>query len=140
MIKRGIQIGLVTILVTIVSGCATTGGGLSREDQVQQTIEVWRTGLIEKDTDKFMSAFSPNFSNSQTSSLDQVRSFFQDAFDNGYVDNAEITYAMTDGSFEGDVFTLSSIKVEGPMGTAMVELTLKPEDGKWLITSLEIDA
>ncbi|MBI2424490.1 MAG: hypothetical protein HYV27_16790 [Candidatus Hydrogenedentes bacterium] len=140
MMKRGMQWALVAALCALVAGCATTGGGASREAQIQQTVEVWRTGLLEKDIEKFMSAYSPNFSNSQTSDLAQVKDFFQQAFDQGYVDNAEITYVMTDGKFEEDVFTLYPINVEGPTGTAAVELTLKQEDGKWLITSLEIDA
>lgn len=122
--------------VLLVAGCATMGGG-SAEDQVAKAVDDWKAGLLSKDVDQMMEAYSENFSHPEYSNKTGIRGFLKEAADMGYLEGLSVTTEDATIEVEGDTAVVYPLDVSGSFGTVTYELTYTKEDGGWKITSME---
>lgn len=134
-----IYVVCVLVLPVILLGCVTAGKKLSDKELIQQTIDQWGTGLIEKDLDKFLSTISESFSSSQASDKATLASFIEQAIDAGYIDDAQFSREDAQYTIEGSSCTVYPIDLSSSAGSVSVELKLTCENGQWLISGMEVD-
>lgn len=137
--KKAMCLLSMTVLLALVSGCATTGKGMSDEEMIQLTLDTWGAGLVEKDLEKFLSTISESFSAPQAADKETLGNFIQQAIEAGYIDDAEVTREDAQYTIEGDTCSVYPVDLMSSAGAVAVELQLTKEEDQWLVTGLEID-
>lgn len=128
---------LVLALITVVAGCATTGG-MSPEEAVAQQIEVFKKGLLAQDIDMVLTVYSEDFEHYEWGDKAGAGDFLNDAVAMGYLDDAEVYTEEMEIKVEGDQASAYPIDVSGAFGTATLELIFTKEAGGWLITGQDM--
>lgn len=129
------------ILVAAVAGCASTAKGPSDDELITNSINTFVTGMKSKDVAVLLSAVSANFSTSDAPDKESLGNFLQNAIDAGYLEEVEVgmedtTREMSDAKDSVYVYPL---EIESLAGVATMGLTLKKEEGNWLITSMDLE-
>ena len=136
VLMSGVAISLV---LTLVVGCATTGSGLSDEEMVRQQLDLWSQGLIEQDLDMFLATISDSFSARQAPDKETLAGFIEQAIQAGYLDEAEVGLEDAQFTIENDVCSVYPVDLMSIAGSVAVELTFTKENGKWLVSGMDID-
>ncbi len=127
---------LAVCALTILGGCAT-GGGMSPEEQAQQTVESFKAALLAQDMDALMAAFSEEFEHYEWGDKEGAADFLGQANDMGYLEDLEVVLDEAETEIEGDTATVYPIDLEGAFGAVTIELVLTKEADGWLITGLD---
>ncbi|HDP33557.1 MAG TPA: hypothetical protein ENN29_00430 [Candidatus Hydrogenedentes bacterium] len=132
--------GLVMVLfAALVTGCATGGSGLSDEEMVRLQLDQWSQGLIEQDMDKFLATISENFTARQAPDKETLAGFIEQAIEAGYLDEAEVSLEDAQFTIVDGVCSVYPVDLMSIAGSVAVELTFTKEDGKWLVTGMDVD-
>lgn len=137
--KKAMCIVTLASVLAVFAGCASLGKGASDEELIQQTLDQWTAGLVEKDMDKFAATISENFKARESDTKEDLVNFVQQGIDSGYFEDAAVSredaeYVMEEGKCDVYPIDLSS-----SMGSVSVGVILTKEEGKWLVSSLEVD-
>lgn len=134
---------LAVTLSLIATGCATTGSGMSDEDQIRALLGQWKEGILAKDAGKIMAAYSENFAHDgydyQAKDKAGLREFIDSSIDQGAFDNVELSMEYTDIVIKDGTATVFPIEYTNWEGSVTMELTLAKKDGSWLITDMAIE-
>jgi len=57
----------------------------------------------------------------------------------GYLDDAESSLEETEVKIEEGVATVYPVELTAAFGSSTIELTLKKENGKWMVTGMEVE-
>jgi ketosteroid isomerase-like protein len=123
--------------VAVIAGCATSGGGMSAQDQIMKEVNAWKTAMLAKDIDGIMAPFSGSFEHYEWQDKAGAKDFISQSIDMGYLDGIEITTDAAEVKVEGDVATVYPVDVTGSFGTVTIEFTFKKEADGWKITGLD---
>ncbi|MFO7975021.1 MAG: nuclear transport factor 2 family protein [Candidatus Hydrogenedentota bacterium] len=141
ILNMGILLGITAILVA--SGCATTGSGVSDEEQIRALLGQWKEGILAKDADKLMATYSEDFAHEgydyQAEDKAGLREFIESGIDEGRFDDVELNMEYTDIVIEDGTATVYPIEYTIWEGTVTIELILTKEEGGWLITDMAIE-
>jgi hypothetical protein len=116
-----------------MAGCATGPKGPTDQELITGTMNEWRAGLLEKNLDKILAAYSENYSDGEGRTKAQMREFIGGAISQGYLDNAQVDTTSTQIVITGDQAVANPITLSGPMGSITLSLTFKKEGDKWLV-------
>ena len=136
---------LVLASALVISGCATTGGGVSDEDQVRAVLGQWKDGLVAADADKIMATYSENFTAQDTTGFKGgadkagLRKFVEKSIKNGRYEGVEINLDDVDIAIEKGVATVYPIGYTVPEGSITIKLILTKEQAGWLITDMLVE-
>jgi hypothetical protein len=143
------QAALLTLLNTM-GGAPAAGGeapaadapAASLEETFLESVKLIKKAAVDEDIDAVMGMISEDFDHYQVGGKKELRDFIQNAIDMGYVSMyAEDIEILTDDvEFEkdGDTTVIYPVDVEGPFGSVTLEFVVKEENGKFLITTLDV--
>ena len=94
--------------------------------------------LAAKDLDQALSAISEKFEHYEYGDKEELKFFLDQAILMGYLDDLKIVTDDTEVKIEGDKAVIYPIDVEGLFGSFTLELTAEKENGKWMVTSLDV--
>jgi len=97
------------------------------------TMNGWKAGLIEKNIESVMAAYSESFRDQEGRGKAEVREFIQGVINEGYLDGVTIDLDVAQVTINGVEATVSPIPVTGGRGGASLSMLLKKENGVWLI-------
>ncbi len=141
ILNMGILFGMTAVLVA--GGCATTGSGVSDEDQIGAVLGQWKEGILAKDADKIMATYSENFAHDgyeyQAENKAGLREFIEGGIDQGRFNSVEINMDDMSVTIEDSTATVYPIEYTIWEGTVTIELILAKEQGGWLITDMAIE-
>ena len=141
ILNMGILLGITAVLVA--AGCATTGSGLSDEEQIHALLGQWKEGILAKDVDKLMATYSDDFAHDgyeyQAEDKAALREFLEGGIEQGTFDDVELNMEYTDIVIEDGTATVYPIEYTIWEGTVTIELTLAEEEAGWLITDMAIE-
>ena len=126
-------------VLVLTSGCASLGKGPSDEELIQQTLDQWSAGLVEKDVDKLAATISENFSAREADTKEELIDFIRQGIDAGYFEDAEVTREDAEYTIEEGKCDVYPVDLSSSMGSVSVGIILSKEDGKWLVSGLEVD-
>lgn len=121
----------------ILTGCATTGGAATPEEDIRIQMERWRTAMIDHDLDAIMAVFSDKFEHFDWRDKAGARQFIQEAIDIGYLDDIEVHLDQAEIKVDGTLASVYPVNLAGAFGSLTMELFLTRENGKWLVTGLD---
>ncbi|MEA3364303.1 MAG: DUF4440 domain-containing protein [Candidatus Hydrogenedentes bacterium] len=124
---------IALVLVGILGGCATFQKGPSDEEMIAAMMDAHWAAIKANDLDKTMQAYSEDFSGQNAETKSQVRDFFADAIDQGYMDELEIDNEQMQIVVDGDTATAGPVTYSVSQGSATADYTLKKENGAWKI-------
>ena len=141
ILNMGILLGITAVF--IASGCATTGSGLSDEEQIRALLGQWKEGILAKDADKIMATYSENFTHDgyeyQADNKAALRGFIEGGIDQGTFDDVELSMEYMDIVIEDGTATVYPIEYTIWEGTVTIELILAKEQAGWRITDMAIE-
>jgi len=96
----------------------------------------------KEDLDSVMAMISEDFEHPQLGDKAALKEFLQGAIDMGYIemyaDDTEVSTEDAEFEQDGEEMIIYPIDVEGPWGSATLELTAKQEGGVWKIVSADV--
>ena len=120
----------------VVTGCATTGKGLSDEEQIQAQMQEGIDAIMAKDYDAFGKYVSESFYSSVIGDRDDLLAYLKNADEMGFLDELEVDLSETVITVEGDKGTIDSIMASGSFGYQGLSFDGVKENGVWMITGL----
>ena len=130
---------ILTAAIVLITSCSTLGKGPSDEELIQQTLDKWGTGLAEQDMDKFMATISESFKAGPAESKQALAEFIRQGIDAGYLDGAQVSREEAQYTLEESSCSVYPIDLASNAGSVSVELLLTKEEGKWLVSGMEVD-
>lgn len=141
MLNMGSLLGITAMLVA--GGCATTGSGLSDEEQIAAVLEAWQEAVHAADAHKLMATYSENFAHSgyEYAAEDKagLREYIEDSIEQGGFDSVEVSMQDADIVIENGVATVYPIDYSNWEGSVVIDLALTKEKDGWLITDMAIE-
>ena len=92
-----------------------------------------------KDVEKVMSHFSEKFASSKLQDKAALRSLLDMANNSGFLDGMTLDDKEMKITVDGDKATVAPVAVSGGFGSGTASFTCGKADGKWSITSMELD-
>jgi len=129
----------LTAVLVLTAGCASLGKGPTDEELIQQTLDQWSAGLVEKDVDKLAATISENFSAQEADTKEELIEFIRQGIDAGYFEDAEVSREDAEYTMEEGKCDVYPVDLSSSMGSVSVGIILSKEDSKWLVTGLEVD-
>ncbi len=140
-----LNIGTVLALsaVLLTSGCATTGGGASDDEQITALLDQWKAAILAVDLDKLLLTYSANFAHDsydyEAEDKAGLREYLDTSVEEGGFDDVEVALEEIEVEIENGKATVYPIDYITPEGTLTIELTLTKEKAGWLITDMELE-
>ncbi|MCC6697318.1 MAG: hypothetical protein IT365_16940 [Candidatus Hydrogenedentes bacterium] len=132
--KRFVLCGAYLLLASVLlCGCATGAKGPDDRTLIMNTMNGWKAGLIEKNIESVMAAYSESFRDQEGRGKAEVRDFIQGAINEGYLDGITIDLDVAQVTINDVEATVSPIPVTGGQGGVSLSMLLKKENGAWLI-------
>ena len=131
------KLGVGVVAMVMLCGCLMMGRGPSDEDLIARTVEDYKAAMIANDLDKIMATFSENYQGSNAPDKESLRDSMEQIIGGGILDDLEVDLENLETTIEGDEATVYGIELSTAMGEITMDLTLKKEDGKWLIVQSE---
>ena len=125
------------ILITSICGCANLRLGPSDEDLIRSTIAHWKVAMATENIDRLLACYSEDYINSRGENKETMRELMTRVFDSGFMDSVEINTEKAQITIEADTAKVAPIDFISDRGVWPMELTLRKENGKWLITGSE---
>ena len=94
--------------------------------------------VAAKDLDAALSAVSDKFEHYEYGTKEELRLFLDQAILMGYLDDLKIITDDTEVKKEDGKVVIYPIDVEGLFGSFTLELTCHKEDGKWMVTTMDV--
>ena len=136
-------LALTVLAGILVAGCATSGGGMSDEEQVQQMLNDWVKALNSKDIDVMMALYSDDFAHDgydyAAEGKDELKEFILYSMDEGYMDNVEVILDDADIVIENGKASVYPIPYTNDQGSVTVGLEAVKEGKNWLIVDMDIE-
>lgn len=137
----GILFAAMTTL--LAGGCATTGSGVSDEDQIGALLGQWKEAILAKDADKIMATYSENFAHDgydyQARNKAGLREFIDGSIAQGAFDSVDVSMQYMTIKIEEDKATVYPIEYTNWEGSVTMKLVLAKERAGWLITDMAIE-
>lgn len=125
-------------VLSVMSGCATTGGGQSDEDAVAATCAAWASALAANDLEQMMAQISEDFEGQDGAGKTEMTDFLENAIDMGYLEGATLDNEDAETTIEGDTASIVGLYLESDMGAMSMELDFAKEgDGVWRIVGMD---
>mgnify|MGYP002629768972 CR=1 FL=1 len=125
-------------VLTVLSGCATTGGGQSDEESVAATVAAYTTAMEANNLEQMMAQVSEDFEGQDGIGKAELSDFLENAIDMGYLEGATLSNEDAETTIEGDTASIMGLYLEGDMGAMTLDMDLKKEaDGTWRIVSMD---
>ena len=141
ILNMGILLGMTAVLVA--GGCATTGSGVSDEEQIRALLGQWKEAVQAADADRLMATYSENFAHDgyeyEAEDKAGLREYIEQSIDEGGFDDVELYMDDADIAIEEGTATVYPIDYTVAEGTITIELTLTKEKAGWLITDMAIE-
>lgn len=128
-----LQVVSVAVLAVLVCGCMTGGKGPDDRELITNTMNEWKAGLVEKDADKIMSAYSENFQDNEGRGKADMANFIKEVIAQGYLDSTNVDLDSAQITINGEDATVSPISLSSAAGSMVLSVSLKKEDGVWRI-------
>lgn len=129
--------GIMALLAGMVlTGCARAPK-MTPEEEIQSTLNTWRSAMATKDLDAIMALFSENFQHFNWRDKEGARQFIQEAIDAGQLDGIEVLLEDAEITVEDQSASVFPVDLMGSFGSLTMELMLAREDGKWLFVGMD---
>lgn len=131
--KKTTCLKLTAVLLICLFFCGCQGGQTDQQ-LVKTTINNWKQAIIAQDVDAIMANYSEDFSSREAEGKEGMREFWQEAIEEGMLENIDINLetarlTITDDTAEFSIF--------GDEGEIEMDFTLKKEDKKtWRIIGI----
>lgn len=125
-------------MVLVLGGCATTGGGMTPEEEIRAKLEPWSQAFVALDLDAVMTFYSEDFSSYENSNKAALRDYLQGAIDMGYLSDATVDISETVVTVDGNTAEAGPVSLHAAFGGAVINLTLKKEADGWKIVDQEV--
>jgi len=123
----------VSVLVTMVCGCAIFQTGPTDEELIESTIESMKTAMQAQDADQIMAVYSEDFVG-ERGGKEELRQMIEYVVDEGYMDSIEIGTENAVAAIDGATAKYGPVDLSGDFGSMTFEYKLKKEaDGVWRI-------
>lgn len=120
--------------VLSLSGCVTTGGGISDEDRIRRLVDDTMTALQEQDIDAMMKSYAASFESDQPGGREGIKKFFDGAKERGFLDGLRVDLGNMKITVNGKKASAKPIGLQAQFGALIVELELEEIEDKWMIT------
>lgn len=137
--KKTVCTAALVAMALILASCTTIAKGPTDEELVQQTLDQWAAGLVEKDLDKFLDTISESFEAGTAGGKEELAGFIQEGINAGYLEGAEVGFQDAEYALEESTCSVYPVDLMSDAGSVSVELILSKEDGTWLVSGMEID-
>ena len=124
---------MLCAMALLTTGCATTTGGASDEEQIAQLLAGWKAAVDALDVDAMLAVYSDSYENSQGMDKEALRGMISGAIDQGMMDNMDVIVEGAVTTVTGGSATVSGIVYEFSGGSMEVDFELNKEDGIWRI-------
>ncbi|MCC6488624.1 MAG: hypothetical protein IT364_14095, partial [Candidatus Hydrogenedentes bacterium] len=114
----------VLLAAAMVSGCATGAKGPDDRTLIMNTMNGWKAGILDKDIEAVMAAYSESFRDQEGRGKAEVRDFIQGAITEGYLDGITIDLDVAQVTINGAEATVSPIPVTGGRGSVSLLMLL----------------
>ena len=95
------------------------------------------------DLDAVMAIVSEEFEHPEVGGKEDLKDFLQNAIDMGYIETyaEDVEFDFSDAELEqdGDEISVYPVALSSAMGSVTLEFVAKWENGKWMITTLEVE-
>jgi len=125
-----IKLGVGVLTIVMIGGCQL---GPSNEELINATMTDWKAALIAQDLDKLMAVYSENYVSTSGEPKASMREFMAGVFEEGILDDVEVNLEDATTTIEGGKAEVRPIELSTVMLDKTIELTLKKENGDWLI-------
>lgn len=135
MKKTGIAgIVVVSLVMGLMCGCATMGGGKSDEEQIMGVVESLKTAMNGQDIEGIMAVYSEDYRGRRDSGKERMREWLSRAIENDRLKEIEINLEEAVVTIDGDTATAGPISMTSQRGTREFSYNMKKEaDGVWRI-------
>jgi ketosteroid isomerase-like protein len=140
--RKGFCVKLLAagLMVVLVAGCATMGGGAKDQKAVEKTLADWKAALEKGDVAGMMAFYSESFTTDRGNTKAELQEFFQGAKDQGYLDGATADLTAAEIKIEEGAANVGPITLSSDAGSLQASLVLKKEaDKAWRIVSSEMN-
>ncbi len=141
-VRKTAILGLCAALIAAVisGGCATGAKGPSDEELIANTLNTWKVGMEEKDIEKLRTILSDEFDHYEWGNKEQMIGFLESTFNQGDLDNANVSLEAAQTKIEGDTATVYPVELTAAFGSATIEFRLKKEaDGQWRAVGMSVE-
>jgi len=132
-----VLIGLIAAIW--LCGCAMMGAGPSDEELVLEAVNDMMATMSAQNVEKLLTWYSEDFEHYEWGDKEGLAEFLEDAVAMGYLDDAESSLEETEVKIEEGVATVYPVELTAAFGSSTIELTLKKENGKWMVTGMEVE-
>lgn len=137
--------GFLTIVLALgmaavmAGGCATTGGK-SDQASIEKVLADWKAALEKQDIDAMMTAYSEEFTTDRGNTKAELKEFFVNAKDQGYLEGATADLTAAVIKIEDGSATVAPVTLSSDAGELQASLVMKKEaDKAWRIVSSEMN-
>ena len=130
---------MMVFVASVVAGCATGPKGPTDQELITTTVKSFTEALLLKNIDALMATVSENFYHPEVGDKAAAKDMLGQGMDSGYVDDGAIDLDNMAIKIEGDTAEAYPIVASAPAGSVTVGLTLKKENGAWLITAINVE-
>ena len=99
------QVAVLVLTVGLAVGCSTMCKGPSDAEQVQNLLNAWKTGALEKNIDKIMATIADEFSHSgsdyQAADKAALKKFAESSKEQGYFEGVDISLDSAKTDIQG---------------------------------------
>jgi len=127
------KLGVGVLTIVLIGGCQLISWGPSNEELINAAMTDWKAALIAQDLDKFMAVHSENYVSTEGNTRALMREFMAGVFEEGYLDDVEVNLENATTTIEDGKAEVRPIELSTVMLDKTIELTLKKENGDWLI-------
>jgi hypothetical protein len=130
---------MMVFVASVLAGCATGPKGPTDQELITATAKSFTDALLAKNIDALMATVSENFHHPEVGDKAAAKDILKQGMDSGFVDNGKIDLANMAITIKGDTAEAYPIVASAPAGSVTVGLTLKKENGAWLITAINVE-
>lgn len=130
-------VAAVLVAVAAVAGCATTGGKMTPEEKVAQTLNQWKTATEANDLEGMMAVFSEDF-RGDDGGKPEMREFIGGAIEEGMLEGAQMDLESAEIVVADGLASAEPVYLSSNRGSITMNIELKEDpDGEWRISAME---
>ncbi len=123
--------------ILLAAGCATTGKGLSDEEQIAQRIEEGLAAVKALNFDAFDGFVSESFDSSAVGDKEDLLDYLENANSMGFLKDLEVDLSEAVTTINGLEAEVAPVYVSGVFGSLTLDFTGVKENGVWYISGVE---
>jgi len=121
------------MVVVMGAGCAIGAKGPSDRELIMNTMNEWKAGLIAKDADRAIMAYSESFRDSDGRGKAEMHAALKEYISMGYLDSLMVDLETVQVTVNGEDATVNPVTLSGSAGSLTLNVALKKEEGAWRI-------